>query len=786
MTTMGTLTSGFVNVDAWALGPALAIIVKCTALVVLTGAATALLPRGSAALRHFLWALGIAGALALPVISTSLPWSWAVLPAFGSHSTEVASLPSAPREGRPEGVFGAAATADPASVRESMPGDRLAAERSAADHPAPAVRGQATASTGTGWPTVIGWVVVIWSVVAGLLMLRQAVGLLGLGSVTRRATPVQDPRALRALERARREVGVGRAVRVLRSARTRVPLTWGVRSPVVLLPERSREWTGERLRLVLQHELAHVRRLDALTDTFAGLACAIYWFNPLIWWAASRLRAESEHASDDLVLGSGARASAYAGHLLDIATQVGGSLAPAGALPLAQRTRFEGRLLAILDPARERSTLPRGSAWALSAVLVGSVVLLGAVSPSEPEVTLTREGVRTPVTVTDTEATDDPAAAPPAADPVEEVVSLPEPHEAYAPKAGVDTQPTSPDEEVVVDTTSVRALTRALLNDESEDVRRSAAWALGQIEDRAATEALSQAAQVDASVEVRRTSVWALGQIEDPASVPALDAALEDADAEVRATALWALGQVQSPEAVGPLLGVLRDADPDVRRTAAWALGQIESPEAVGPLVAALDDEDAQVREQVVWALGQIESDAAVDGLAATLRGDTDDDVRRQAAWALGQIESNAALPALVQALADADPSIARTAAWAIGQIEPPTAPQELMDAAQTGTGELRATALWALAQIEDPAAVSTFIAALRDGDPEIRGQALRGLAQIRDEAAIGALAELLQDPDPEVRSAAARALAGRGGGWPNPQPRPQPRPRPRPRPNGN
>lgn len=813
---MGTLTSGFVNMDAWALGPALAIILKCTALVVLTGVATALLPRRSAALRHFLWALGIAGVLALPVISTSLPWSWAVLPAWGSHPTEVAPPHAGPGVERPEAALLAAGTSDPGRVQESSSGPSLSGEPSLVEGRESGARDEVRASRSVAWPTGTSWPFMIWAVVAGLLMLHHVVGLLALAVATSRATPVRDPLTMRELERARREVGVGRAVRILRSARTRVPLTWGVASPVVLLPERSRGWSGERLRLVLQHELAHVRRLDALTDAFAGLACAIYWFNPLIWWAASRLRAESEHASDDLVLGSGARASAYAGHLLDIATQVGGSVAPAGVLPLAQRSRFEGRLLAILDPSRERSALRRGSAWALSAALAASVVLLGAVSPAVGEVSGSedtktgpaversrlpaevvppvagpgapsmREAVGTPVAGAGAATGDEGAGAPALEGSRRENGSGGEPHDVGARKTEQGVAPTSADEDVVVDTTSVRALTRALLNDESEDVRRSAAWALGQIEDRAATEALSQAAQADASVEVRRTAVWALGQIEDPASVPALEAALDDADPEVRSTALWALGQVQSPEAVGPLVGVLRDADPEVRKTAAWALGQIESPEAVGPLVAALDDEDARVREQVVWALGQIESSAAVDALAATLGGDTEDAVRRQAAWALGQIESNAALPALAQALADPDPSIARTAAWAIGQIEPPTAPPELVEAAETGSGELRTTALWALAQIEDPAVVPTFIAALRAGDPEVRGQALRGLAQIRDEAAIGALAELLQDPDPEVRAAAARALAGRGGSWPNPRPRPQPRPRPRPRPNGN
>ena len=52
----------------------------------------------------------------------------------------------------------------------------------------------------------------------------------------------------------------------------------------------------------------------------AQIACALHWFNPLVWFAAWRLGLERERACDDLVLASGVRPSAYAGHLLEIVT----------------------------------------------------------------------------------------------------------------------------------------------------------------------------------------------------------------------------------------------------------------------------------------------------------------------------------------------------------------------------------------------------------------------------------------------------------------------------------
>jgi beta-lactamase regulating signal transducer with metallopeptidase domain len=151
-----------------------------------------------------------------------------------------------------------------------------------------------------------------------------------------------------------------------------MPMTWGWLRPVVMLPLESESWSLDRRRGVLLHELPHVQRRDCLTQTIARLACAIYWFQPLAGIAERRMRTERKRARDDVVLLFGARASEYAGHLLEIARGLRAPRAASlAALAMARPSQLEGRLLAILDPARRRARPSRRmAAMALVAAML--------------------------------------------------------------------------------------------------------------------------------------------------------------------------------------------------------------------------------------------------------------------------------------------------------------------------------------------------------------------------------------------------------------------------------
>ena len=182
----------------------------------------------------------------------------------------------------------------------------------------------------------------------------------------------------RVLEQVRARYGIGRAVRLATTAREGLLATFGVLKPTVLIPRSAVAWDEDRVRAVLLHELAHVRRGDWLVQVLAESARAVFWFNPLFWIACSRLRRESECACDDEVLAAGVTPDRYAEHLVEIARGNRRSPMPwAAVVPMARQSTLEGRVTAMLNPVVDRRA-PSRLAVLLSGVLVVAAVILTA------------------------------------------------------------------------------------------------------------------------------------------------------------------------------------------------------------------------------------------------------------------------------------------------------------------------------------------------------------------------------------------------------------------------
>jgi len=188
----------------------------------------------------------------------------------------------------------------------------------------------------------IPWIEIVWAVGAFAVLSRLAAGMVRIWWIRRHAL----------------STGM---TSCLESDRISMPMTCGVFRPAILLPSGYRGWPEDRLNLVLAHEMVHVRHRDCLFQVLMQIVCALYWFHPLVWLAAARLRIERERASDDGVLRLGIDGAKYAEHLLEMvrAARHGGH--PALAVAMANPSHLENRLVALLNARVNRNTVSQKS-----------------------------------------------------------------------------------------------------------------------------------------------------------------------------------------------------------------------------------------------------------------------------------------------------------------------------------------------------------------------------------------------------------------------------------------
>jgi TonB family protein len=302
--------------------------------------------RRSAALRHWILAVGITCAAATPALQVLLP-SWQIeLPGFSS------AVPQ---------TTGAAAVESVIAVAN---GPALTQEK----------RILPPVSPGRAVP-LSAVLVIVWLAGAAVCASVLLVGFLRLSRLAGASRPIECGRWLSVAAEVSRRIGLDRRVALLQSDEAALLVTWGVRQPKIILPAGAATWPEERARVVLQHELAHVLRRDWAAQMLAEVLRAVYWFNPLLWIACRRLRVESELACDDAVLNGGVEATEYASHLVDLARTFAALRRPPGpALAMARTSSLEGRVSAMLNARLNRRPLTRLSRLATAAALFALVV----------------------------------------------------------------------------------------------------------------------------------------------------------------------------------------------------------------------------------------------------------------------------------------------------------------------------------------------------------------------------------------------------------------------------
>jgi TonB family protein len=198
-----------------------------------------------------------------------------------------------------------------------------------------------------------------WLTGALLASLALLFGTARLARFAIRAERIADGVWWTSAEAMRQQIGLTQPITLLQTGHPSLLVTWGLRRPRLIIPAGAQEWDEDRIRLVLAHELAHIRRGDWLVQCLAELLRAVYWFNPLIWIACARLRQESEQACDDEVLARGVDGAEYAAHLVEIARDLRQRPMWVPAPAIAHTSGFERRVKAMLDTRLNRRPVTR-------------------------------------------------------------------------------------------------------------------------------------------------------------------------------------------------------------------------------------------------------------------------------------------------------------------------------------------------------------------------------------------------------------------------------------------
>ena len=272
-----------------------------------------ILCRHSAAVRALIWGLAILGCLVVPLFSFALPqWEVGILPATpeGFEADRwVDNRQAATPHPVPIAAHPLAST--PASSTQATP-TRLQPKTPTSENKTPQLSTSGTGLASLHWTD---WLAVYWA--GGMLFLLVRL-IVGIGAVWHLSNRSHHSKGLNPHLPPNQK----RSVSVRQNEAVTVPMVWGLFRPVILLPADVDEWEPERQRAVLLHELAHIQRQDWLMQTMAQITCAVYWFNPLLWFAARRMRTEIEGACDDHVLNAGYQSTDYAQHLLDIVRNI--------------------------------------------------------------------------------------------------------------------------------------------------------------------------------------------------------------------------------------------------------------------------------------------------------------------------------------------------------------------------------------------------------------------------------------------------------------------------------
>lgn len=211
-------------------------------------------------------------------------------------------------------------------------------------------------------------------------------------ALLRRARPVENEAVLGVWRELAKRSSLAPRVRLLASPEVPVPMCYGLRRPVVLLPAAAGpELSREVLSCVLLHELVHLERRDTWIMLAQELLRALFWFHPAASWLSKRIDQLRELSCDLTVVRRTGRLKRYASALVEYAAWMGRDVpqvVPATSLvPWTTTNSQLARRIEMLVSQSHPRDVRRGpvflAASAMAALFGGQVALAASMAPAQ-------------------------------------------------------------------------------------------------------------------------------------------------------------------------------------------------------------------------------------------------------------------------------------------------------------------------------------------------------------------------------------------------------------------
>lgn len=681
--------------------------------------------------RDALWRAALAGGVLTVTAQALLGYA----PTVGRWSPAQAVHAAVPASPAPVAI--------PAAPNLSPSAERL--QRAASESPVPSVRAAVPVPSGeTGSGTSVDWTlaaILAWAAGALLLLARLGWRQVALQRMVGPRRAIDDAELASTLAGLCRAAGVRRAPRLTESTRCPTPLALGMGE--ICVPVRFRELPAEERRAALAHELAHVARRDPLWHLAAGIAEALFFFQPLHRLATRRLRESAEYLSDDWAVRQTGSPLGLARCLVEVAGWLSGAdPVPRGVLAMAEGgsvlERRIQRLVAAIGPAAPLGPARRVAAALLllipvAALAPGAAPFAAAASPTPPDGAW-------------------PSLLARVVGVQQGIVRHPDPSRPLAERV----------EWAMAQTRGRRHVWFG--------------WAIPAVANRGGA-TMHDTHGSDLS-DLRRTPVARILGAGDGEAVVLFH--LDDSGRVVRittrmgqvgmdfggATVYW-LGSARGEESLAWLEARAgRERDEALRTGLVEAIGMHRETARVLPLLFArlADDPSARVRAAAAEALERHPGDAALRRLVEAANRDADDHVRMEAAEAIGEMDFAPARQELRRLIRESpDENVRREAVESLPE-GPGTSAAELEALAFGRDLAVAREATETLEQLPTLQALPALVRiAWTSPQLDVRRQAAETLGNLRGGAGRAALDSIIaRHPDPEVREEARDALKNR------------------------